>query len=201
MSENLKLKELEKKAFKSTFQDGLWDIQLGLIILGIALTSFIKNDYFLIPYYAVIIVLVMAAKKFITVPRIGLVKFGKERKKSTNKLRLILVISVLFGLAMVLITKSGMLSGINEFPVGLIIVSLNFLIVFSLMAYFMDFERLYYYAVLVAVSFPMAEIMEVNGLISNGSYVFVVPSGIMVITGTVLLIRFMREYSVEKANQ
>jgi hypothetical protein len=201
MSENLKLKELEKKAFKSTFQDGLWDIQLGLIILGIALTSFIKNDYFLIPYYAVIIVLVMAAKKFITVPRIGLVKFGKERKKSMNKLRLILVISVLFGLAMVLITKSGMLSGINEFPVGLIIVSLNFLIVFSLMAYFMDFERLYYYAVLVAVSFPMAEIMEVNGLISNGSYVFVVPSGIMVITGTVLLIRFMREYSVEKANQ
>ncbi|MBE0525116.1 MAG: hypothetical protein IBX40_12430 [Methanosarcinales archaeon] len=201
MSENLNLKELEKKAFKSTFQDGLWDIQLGLIILGMALTSFIRNDYFLIPYYAVIIALFMAAKKFITVPRIGLVKFGKERKKSMNKLRLILVISVLFGLAMVLLTKSSMVSGIKEFPIGLIIVSLNVLIVFSLMAYFMDFERLYYYAVLVAVSIPMAEILEVNGFISNGSYVFVVPSGIMVITGTVLLIRFMREYSVEKANQ
>ena len=69
------------------------------------------------------------------------------------------------------------------------------------MAYFMDFERLYYYAVLVAVSIPIAEILEVNGLISNGSYVFLIPLGIMVITGTVLLIRFMREYSVEKANQ
>ena len=69
------------------------------------------------------------------------------------------------------------------------------------MAYFMDFERLYYYAVLVAVSIPIAEILEVNELISNGSYVFLIPLGIMVITGTVLLIRFMREYSVEKANQ
>lgn len=201
MTGNVNLKELEKKAFKSTFQDGLWDIQLGLVILGIALTAFIRNDYFLILYYAVIIVLFMAAKKFITLPRIGLVKFGKERKKSMNKLRLILVISVLFGLAMVLITKSGILSGIKGFPFGLIIVSLNVLIVFSLMAYFMDFERLYYYAVLVAVSFPMAGILEVNGLISNGSYVFLVPSGIMVITGAVLLIRFMREYSVEKAKQ
>jgi hypothetical protein len=158
MTGNVNLKELEKKAFKSTFQDGLWDIQLGLIILGIALTEFIRNDYFLILYYAVIIVLFMAAKKFIT-------------------------------------------SGIKGFPFGLIIVSLNVLIVFSLMAYFMDFERLYYYAVLVAVSFPMTEILEVNELISNGSYVFLVPSGIMVITGAVLLIRFMREYSVEKVNQ
>ena len=69
------------------------------------------------------------------------------------------------------------------------------------MAYFMDFERLYYYAVLVAVSIPMAEILEVNGLTSNGSYVLFMPSGIMVVTGTVLFIRLMREYSVEKANQ
>lgn len=69
------------------------------------------------------------------------------------------------------------------------------------MAYFMDFERLYYYAVLVVVSIPIAEILEVNGLTSNGSYVLFMPSGIMVVTGTVLFIRLMREYSVEKANQ
>ena len=30
MTGDVNLKELEKKAFKSTFQDGLWDIQLGL---------------------------------------------------------------------------------------------------------------------------------------------------------------------------
>ena len=69
------------------------------------------------------------------------------------------------------------------------------------MAYFMDFERLYYYAVLVAVSIPMAEILDANGLISNGLCVLFMPSGIMVVTGTVLFIRLMREYSVEKANQ
>lgn len=72
---------------------------------------------------------------------------------------------------------------------------------FSLIAYFMDFESLYYYAVLVVVSIPIAEILDANGLISNGSYVLFMPSGIMVVTGTVLFIRLMREYSVEKANQ
>lgn len=59
---------------------------------------------------------------------------------------------------------------------------------FSLMAYFMDFERLYYYAVLVAVSIPMAVILDANGLISNGLCVFLIPSGIMVITGTLCLL-------------
>ena len=66
---------------------------------------------------------------------------------------------------------------------------------------FHGFREAVLFAVLVVVSIPIAEILEVNGLISNGSYVFLIPSGIMVITGIVLLISFMREYSVEKANQ
>ena len=65
---------------------------------------------------------------------------------------------------------------------------------------FHGFREAVLLAVLVVVSIPIAEILEVNGLISNGSYVFLIPSGIMVITGIVLLISFMREYSVEKAN-
>jgi hypothetical protein len=36
MSTRLNLKEIERKAFCSTFQDGLRDIQLGLIVLGMS---------------------------------------------------------------------------------------------------------------------------------------------------------------------
>ena len=34
MSEKIDLKELERRAFRSTFQDGLWDIFLGLLLLN-----------------------------------------------------------------------------------------------------------------------------------------------------------------------
>jgi hypothetical protein len=34
MVSNLDLKQLERKAFRSTFQDGLWDIFLGLLLLN-----------------------------------------------------------------------------------------------------------------------------------------------------------------------
>ena len=33
MSTQLNLKEIERKAFRSTYQDGLWDIHLGLIFV------------------------------------------------------------------------------------------------------------------------------------------------------------------------
>jgi len=37
MTDNLDLKELEKKAWRSTFQDGLWDIYFGLLIFGMGI--------------------------------------------------------------------------------------------------------------------------------------------------------------------
>ena len=37
MTEKVDLRELEKKAWKSTFQDGLWDIYIGLLFMGMGL--------------------------------------------------------------------------------------------------------------------------------------------------------------------
>lgn len=37
MTEKVDLRELEKKAWKSTFQDGLWDIYFGLLFMGMGL--------------------------------------------------------------------------------------------------------------------------------------------------------------------
>jgi hypothetical protein len=44
MSQSISLKELERKAFRSTFQDGLWDMYLGFLLLmmgmGLVLRAF-----------------------------------------------------------------------------------------------------------------------------------------------------------------
>ncbi|MFW9872823.1 MAG: hypothetical protein ACFFG0_06950 [Candidatus Thorarchaeota archaeon] len=39
MVEPIELKKLEKKAYKSTFQDGIWDIFMGMILLNLGLGS------------------------------------------------------------------------------------------------------------------------------------------------------------------
>ena len=37
MTQNINLKALEKKAWRSVFQDGLWDIFLGLLLMAFGL--------------------------------------------------------------------------------------------------------------------------------------------------------------------
>jgi hypothetical protein len=37
MSTQLDLKQIERKAFRSTYQDGLWDVYFGLIVICMAI--------------------------------------------------------------------------------------------------------------------------------------------------------------------
>ena len=91
MNEDINLKELELKAWKSTFQDGLWDIMLGLVFFVPAVTGlFIENDYAMIPLYFAAIILFVTAKKRFTIPRIGFVRFGEQRRKKGYIIALIL---------------------------------------------------------------------------------------------------------------
>ena len=97
MVKDINLKEIERKAFRSTFQDGLWDILLGLVFFIPAVNGLlVNNDYILIPLYIASILLFVTAKKQITIPRIGLVKFSEKRKKKGYVITMILAASVAF---------------------------------------------------------------------------------------------------------
>ncbi len=89
MLNKINLTEIEKKAFKSTFQDGLWDIMLGLVILAVGiiplLSSWNLGDFWssmlLIPFYIIGYTIFNLGKRRITVPRMGLLKIGPLRQK------------------------------------------------------------------------------------------------------------------------
>jgi hypothetical protein len=148
MSHNLDLKTLERRAFRSTFQDGLWDIWLGLVFLMFAIGPLLEEAG--VSYTATMIIwlgsnvvaflFLWVGKKHITTPRLGLVRFGLQRKAKLKKTRLVLVISVLVGLLAWLAVSSGAKPGM---AVVLGAFAANIIIVFGLMAYFMDFDRLY----------------------------------------------------------
>ncbi len=200
--------EIEKKAFRATFQDGIWDIYLGsmLFLLGSGavleeLGLSVRRDLIigLVVIAAALVAGFILAKRFITIPRLGRATFGEERKKKLRKTRLMLGISVLLGLALFIFAIIFRGSG-SEFAalLPLILFSANCLVVFSLGAYFLDWERAYLYAWFFALSLPLAILLHEHTAHAF-TIVFGFFGGIMIIIGTVLLVRFLRRYPAPTA--
>ena len=197
--ENTNLKDIEKNSFiKSHHEDGLLDIFLGIIFFSWSVNIFINNDYL---HLVVLVIGLMAygiTKKRVVQPRIGVVKFGKERMKNTFMVSIILTLSLIFGLVMVLLPKLGLIT--KSVSMIVIIVPLNILIVFGLMAYFLSFNRLYWYSILLAASFAAFFIMKEILNVQDGAYFIIASSLLMIIIGSILFVKFIKKYPLPKGN-
>lgn len=206
MGEEIDLKELEKKAWRSFFQDGLWDIYFGLLLLALGLSSFtlfinlpepLNLIVVLIPIYSIAILLLILGKKYITTPRIGYIKFGTKRKKIKKKLALILGVQVIITILMVIFTAFGLFQyiQINSIIIMLMIGLLFVALPIGIIAYFWDFPRLYVYGLLGGSGFFIAEIL--NPIIGQPFDLFIpyiIISGSMLIVGMSYFIRFLKKY-------
>lgn len=207
MTKKINLKEMEKKAWKSCFQDGLWDIFLGLILLSFGISPFIEEITgitYLISYIILLslgYIIFYIGKKYITIPRIGNVKFGPKRKSKKIKVVIILAISVIFGLAAILITQTDLIPYNIDISIWGIIFAINALIVFSLMAYYLDFPRLYIYSIFFATSIF---IVETSSSHVGSTYDTVIGFGmfgvVAVLVGLLHLTRFVRRYPLQKGD-
>jgi hypothetical protein len=211
MSELMDLKGLEKKAYRSIFQDGLWDLYLGGImaclgILGIIPHMRDETWIWLIGYTVLIgtvFVLFMLGKRYITVPRLGSVKFGPKRKQRKIILTVILSLFLLFHLAVLLMTMGVIMapgwlqSGVGDGaqPGGLdtlvpLLAGLYVAVVIVLTAYFLEFYRGFYIGLLfglgifIDMSFDQPVAMLVLGIVAA-------------IPGLILLVRFIRQHPIK----
>ncbi|RLC31073.1 hypothetical protein DRH13_03535 [Candidatus Woesebacteria bacterium] len=207
--EQLNIKALEKKAFRSFFRDGIYDVFLGAMLLSFGL-PFILNEFGWIDYKTIkmplliplilnigALVFFIFGKKYITAPRLGIVHFGKTRKRKMMHVKLLLAISVLIGVITFLLSLLKILpvGGKTGIPTAGVIFGIQVLIVFSLAAYFMDFTRLYLYAFLFAVSMPITFWLKKNAALTYPSlYVFSLTAGPMLVIGWILFVRFLRQY-------
>jgi hypothetical protein len=204
MTPILNLKNLERKAFRSTYQDGLWDIYQGGIVLSF--TAFASGldgpdnlttwqRFFLFMLGAGLSYLIFwAGKKFITLPRIGQVKFGpirQRRKRSlATALGVILTVQtvlVIFSVALWQTNTLGNRIGISSVPQTietLVVAVIGSLFVgpsLVLVAYFNDFPRGYFLAAVMSVSvfcliwFDQVLFMFLGGLliVLPGIYLFI----------------------------
>lgn len=186
MSQKLDLKEIERKAWTSYFEDGLWDIFLGLLMLTGGIRGLTDNLWSYLILLAAVLIPALG-KKFITIPRIGLVKFGPARKVKRERLATVLVISVLALFALLLLPRSGV--ALPRIPISPI-VAVFYAGIFGAVAYYMDFGRLYAYGLLFAIS----EVLW--GLFGKpiGPMVDTVLGIVILLIGVVVFVRFLRKY-------
>jgi hypothetical protein len=107
---------------------------------------------------------------------------------------LLSVITVVWGLAAM---GDGLPDWMRGVPLPLFIWPVQTIVVFGLAAYFLDIPRFYLYGVLYGLPLPfgvaLAQNTELSGL-GSMAITYIVPVGIMVLTGVVLFIRFLRAY-------
>jgi hypothetical protein len=207
MSAQLDLKEIERKAFRSTYEDGLWDIYFGLIVICMSIFIYRPASGYS-PMNIILMVLTMsvayslfwAAKRYITVPRMGQVKFGDIRRKKKTTMVLVLSFVVLAQLFMLGLTTLGWLdpetaARVNGFLKGQDLMDLTVALIGSLFvvsgmtltAYFSDFPRGYFIAAMMALAVFLM-------IYLNQPVYPVLIGALMIIPGTVLFFRFLKKY-------
>ena len=200
MTETPNLKELQRKAYTSYHQDGLIDLFASLYIIAFAvgiLLDFYWDYSFgvLLPGFILVLAIPLwiAAKRKITVPRIGYVNFGTKGKTKLTVVftgLTVLGIAFLFIFMMVQAGTTPITNIIVEY--GLIIIAIASLTVCSLFGYATGLKRIYAYGILALAFF-------IVGYFTGVFFAYIILAlGITVIISALnLLVHFVRKYPIE----
>ncbi len=191
MNKETYLKKMEKKAWKTFYaQDGLYDIFFGIMVLFGGLRTLTDIPWLTLGILAGVLVIPLG-KKYITTPRIGRVKFGRERMHK------MLIVTAGIGIAVVitsLILFLTVYSGnypkiLASFIIVALIVS-----VFGLMAYYLDHLRLFFYGILISAH----EFIWVLYGRTTATYYNLFLGIILLFIGLLVLIKFLNKYPKPK---
>jgi hypothetical protein len=205
MSQSISLRDAERKVFHTAVNDGLWDIFLGCFFLMFAIAPFLSerlgdfwSSVIFLPFWGLVYLAIRFVRKHVITPRLGSVKFGASRNAILMRFNLVMLVVNLLALVLGLIAAS--LTSRIPGQATSIALGLVLLAAFSFAAYFLGIGRLYIYALLLGLAPPIGEWLWVNHLTSHHGYpvTFGVISGIMILTGIMLLLRLLRSYQAAR---
>ncbi|MBN1371494.1 MAG: hypothetical protein JW987_06100 [Anaerolineaceae bacterium] len=213
MLNQLNLKEIEKKAFRATYQDGLLDINMGGIVACMAYMQTLTDSEETPILGMVVFVAGMIAsslifwlgKKYITLPRMGQATFGTKRRRRSRTLAVIL--GIIVALQAVVVIFSAVVWGNPELQsrlaflegehraMDLLVASIGAMFVgpsVALIAYFSDFLRGYYISLLMAVGVFLM-------IFLNQPVYLMVCAALIILPGIALFIRFVLTHPLPPA--
>lgn len=212
MSQNLDLKAIERKAFRSVHQDGLWDIYLGGLLLVLSLVFAIPESgegeltYIGLAMLGVAIMFAVfqLGKKYITLPRMGQVRFGPTRQK--RKITMAWIMGAFFvvtlglflyslyvwnsagSVRLVALDVSPSLERVLVSTVSALIVGLSTLVT----SYFKEFTRGYYIALLMGLGFFFT-------LLLDSTIPMLAAGGLILVPGLIIFVNFLRQHPLPPA--
>jgi MFS family permease len=200
VNNKINLKEIQKKTYTSYHQDGLLDIFASVYVIGFALGIIINILYdfdfaLIMPaiLVAVVIPIWISAKRKITMPRIGFVKFEAKEK---NKLMAVLLGMAVAGILAFLafgLTQSDIPFWQDVIiPNAMIIVGIGSLAFCALFGSSMGLKRLYGYGIL---SLTLLTIGHFTGIFF--AYIILALGITVMVTGFTLLIKFVKKYPIQ----
>jgi MFS family permease len=203
MSQQISLKEAERKAFRTRYNDGLWDILLGCFFLMFVIAPYLSptlGDFWgsvvFLPFWGLVFLVIVLTRKYVVTPRVGVVKFRQARKAKLMKFSVVmLIVNVV---ALILGFVAAMNFGRVPGQMFTIIFGLILLIGFSIAAYFLDFIRLYIYGLLVGLSPMVGEWLWTHGYATHHGFpiTFGASAGIMILVGLAVFVRLLHDNPV-----
>lgn len=211
MNNSPTLRDVQKKTMQlTTFEDGFWDLLLGLIFMALAMYPITREMFgpvlnltLFLAILAILVIGQLVLRHYVSVPRIGY-----ARPRRTPKMRVILVITILLVLLTLGLVLLTLLSPESPSPANLQaptnvrsyavewIVFLVMGALFAGMGYVFGVTRLYFYGWLLGLSNLASVYMS-----HTAGWTFLIPSagaaGIIILIGLALLVRFLRKYPVQ----
>jgi hypothetical protein len=204
MNEKINLKEIEKRSYRSFFQTGLYDVAFGVLLLSFAIAPVIRDviGRFYMPFIIIPAPLIMLfGRKYLIVPRLGIVKFGEKRESAKKKMMIISALSTTILAALLVLTVAGVFPGfIGETLSGvmfMLIVGIIVIILMGFIAYIMDFKNMLYYGLAIGIGIPTAEFLHgIVGVPLDSLITFGTLGSLLLIYGLVNLSHFLKKYPI-----
>jgi len=192
MNEKINLEEIRRKAYTSYHQDGLIDILAACSILSFA--AWIILDMIWLGWMSFVIStsIYAAAKRALTIPRIGFVKFPQQRTRGmlTALVALGALSSVLGLIAFMQVeggtTPTWLLLAIEYY---MIVIGVSIAALFSAAGYTFRTNRMYAYALLTLIIFVPGHFLNFPFY-----YYLLLLGTLILLLGIAQMTRFVRRY-------
>ena len=193
------LEQVERKVFASYFNDGMWDIYGGLILLGFGLAVLTGQMILLIVCIALAMVPVLVRKPVVTA-RLGNVQFSSHRQVKTARYKVLAWVAGLLFLVLGIVLMAWYSAGgtptwfdnwMKDYffiAIGAMLATLVWLA-----AYATSVARFYLHGLVVMATFIAASLLKPENLegiplVSGG--------GLVLLIGIFLLVRFLKNNPV-----
>jgi len=187
MQENVDLKQITKRVYMSYFQDGLWDILLGVYLLGWGVSIWQDLVAVMGGMWVVIYFSVLGIKRAVVYPRSGYIKLNEARKQQMKMVLLGVVLFLLGFSVFGMFAFNTRPAWLNDYLMFLLITM--FAVVIAILGYWWRVTRWYIYAAIVFMAAAAQQWLNMPTELG-----FFIPGGIIAMYGVGLFIQFLRKY-------